>query len=257
MFTVGTTYTKNDLYEILDVPIYRRKGAWDTGYREYDGDIFIFSNVGIPGRTGHDYNNYWDGELFVWQGKTTSNINQGLIIKMLKPEQEQNNFLFTRTNDKEPFTFEGSVIAKEFKDTTPVSIIWQLKDNYYYPLEEAVSSSFETASTFSEGTVKQVTVNRYERSPVARRICLKHYGAFCQVCNFDFYKTYGETGKDFIHVHHIVPFSQINKEYQLDPIKDLIPVCPNCHSMIHRKKEILSVKTLKQIVEEQSVLKDD
>jgi hypothetical protein len=85
MFTTGKSYSKNDIYEILKVPIERRKGAWDTGYREYEGEIFIFSNVGIPGRTGHDYNNYWDGDLFVWEAKTKSNINQPLIKKMLNP----------------------------------------------------------------------------------------------------------------------------------------------------------------------------
>lgn len=47
MFIVGKTYSKNDIYEILDVPMQRRKGAWDTGYREYEGDVFIFSK-------GHD-----------------------------------------------------------------------------------------------------------------------------------------------------------------------------------------------------------
>ena len=247
MFIIGKTYTKNDIYETLNVPVHRRKGAWDTGYREYEGNIFIFSNVGVPGRTGHDYNNYWDGELFVWQAKTTSAINQPSIRKMLCPEENQHNFLFTRTNDKEPFNFEGSVIPKEFKDTTPVSVIWQLKENFYYPLEEPVFPEQRAAPTFVEGNVKQITINRYERNPVARRICLKYYGTHCQICNFDYYKTYGEVGKDFIHVHHIVPISNINKEYKLNPIEDLIPVCPNCHSMIHRKKEILSVKELKQI----------
>jgi 5-methylcytosine-specific restriction protein A len=94
MFTTGKSYSKNDIYEILKVPIERRKGAWDTGYREYEGEIFIFSNVGIPGRTGHDYNNYWDGDLFVWEAKTKSNINQPLIKKMLNPLSDQRIYLF-------------------------------------------------------------------------------------------------------------------------------------------------------------------
>lgn len=248
MFTVGQAYTKNEIYEILDVPTQRRKGAWDTGYREYDGNIFIFSNIGVPGRTGHDYDNYWDGELFVWQAKTTSNINQPLIRKMLNPEPTQQNFLFTRTDDKNPFTFEGNVIAKEYKDVTPVSIIWQLKDNNYYPLEEAVPLDYENDKVFIEGTAKQILVNKYERNPVARRICISHYGTHCQICNFDFYKTYGELGRNFIHVHHLISFSQITEEYELDPLKDLIPICPNCHSIIHRRHEPLSVNELIEII---------
>lgn len=121
MFTTGKSYSKNDIYEILKVPIERRKGAWDTGYREYEGEIFIFSNVGIPGRTGHDYNNYWDGDLFVWEAKTKSNINQPLIKKMLNPLSDQRIYLFTRTDDRLPFTFEGNVVVKEYFDSVPIA----------------------------------------------------------------------------------------------------------------------------------------
>ena len=251
MFTVGKAYTKKDIYGILNVPQHRRNGAWDTGYREYEGNIFIFANVGVPGRTGHDYNNYWDGELFFWEAKTTSNLSQPLIKRMLSPEHNQSNFLFTRTNDKEPFTFEGKVTARNFKDSTPVSIVWQLAENYYYPLEDPPPINSEVNPLFYEGAVKKITVNRFERNPVARRICIGHYGAYCQICGFDFYRTYGQVGKDFIHVHHIVPISQINKEYELNPIKDLIPICPNCHSMIHRRKEAMPIEELKQLLRKQ------
>ena len=50
----------------------------------------------------------------------------------------------------------------------------------------------------------------------------------------DFEETYGELGRGFIHVHHLVPISSIGKTYQIDPINDLAPVCPNCHAMLHR-----------------------
>jgi 5-methylcytosine-specific restriction protein A len=36
-----------------------------------------------------------------------------------------------------------------------------------------------------------------------------------------------------IHVHHIVPVSSIGEKYKVDPINDLIPVCPNCHAVFH------------------------
>ena len=57
----------------------------------------------------------------------------------------------------------------------------------------------------------------------------------CKVCNLNFKKVYGEIGEDFIHIHHIVPINEIGKNYKIDYKKDLIPVCPNCHSMLHRK----------------------
>lgn len=98
---------------------------------------------------------------------------------------------------------------------------------------------------YAEGKTKTVLVNSYERNQVARQKCIDHYGASCQVCNFDFEKYYGDIGKDFIHVHHVVEISTIGKEYSVDPIKDLIPVCPNCHSMLHKKKPAFSIKELK------------
>ena len=70
------------------------------------------------------------------------------------------------------------------------------------------------------------------------------------ICGFDFEAFYGELGKNYIHVHHIVPLSKINKEYSVDPKNDLVPVCPNCHAMIHRTEPALTIDALKkQIVE--------
>tara|TARA_R110002050_G_scaffold54303_4_gene122942 strand:- start:29513 stop:29710 length:198 start_codon:yes stop_codon:yes gene_type:complete len=59
---------------------------------------------------------------------------------------------------------------------------------------------------------------------------------------------YGEIGKGFIHVHHLTPISEIGKKYQIDPINDLRPVCPNCHSMLHRRNPPISVNELKEII---------
>lgn len=99
-----------------------------------------------------------------------------------------------------------------------------------------------------EGAVSQVLVNRYERNPVARQQCLDHYGYTCQACEVSMEQTYGELGRDFIHVHHKVPVSEVGESYEVDPINDLVPVCPNCHAMLHRKEETLSVEVLREII---------
>lgn len=102
----------------------------------------------------------------------------------------------------------------------------------------------------TEGLKMKVTVERYERSVVARKKCIKEKGCFCHVCNLDFEKTYGELGKGFIHVHHIKPLSDIDGEYVVDYENDLVPLCPNCHAMIHRKLngKSVSLEQLKKIV---------
>lgn len=98
-----------------------------------------------------------------------------------------------------------------------------------------------------EGAVKQVLVNQYERNPQARSLCIMKHGCRCSVCGLDFEEYYGEVGKDFIHVHHIVPLHQIKRDYIVDGEKDLIPVCPNCHAMLHRKidGQYISIEDLK------------
>jgi 5-methylcytosine-specific restriction protein A len=98
---------------------------------------------------------------------------------------------------------------------------------------------------FIEGSVKQVLVNFFERDQKGRQECINHYGYKCSICNFDFQEAYGDLGKNFIHVHHIKPLAEIRQEYQLDPIRDLRPVCPNCHAMLHRKTPAYSIEEIK------------
>lgn len=105
---------------------------------------------------------------------------------------------------------------------------------------------------FFEGATRQISVSIYERSTYARQRCIEHYGCRCAVCDFDFEKVYGELGSGFIHVHHLKPLSEIREEYEIDPISDLRPICPNCHAMIHRGAEMLSIEDLRGTLEKHS-----
>lgn len=96
-----------------------------------------------------------------------------------------------------------------------------------------------------EGAMHRISVNAYERNPEARRKCITHYSSNCFACGFDFMKAYGEVGKEFIHVHHLRQISEIGEEYQIDPIRDLRPVCPNCHAIIHRRKPAYTIEEVK------------
>lgn len=87
----------------------------------------------------------------------------------------------------------------------------------------------------TEGIIHQVHITRHERNRKLRQMCLLHYGYVCQVCGIDFEKVYGEPGKQFIEVHHLNPIADTDGEHVLDPVNGLVPLCSNCHSMIHRK----------------------
>jgi predicted HNH restriction endonuclease len=106
---------------------------------------------------------------------------------------------------------------------------------------------------FREGAVCKVSVNAYGRNPHARQKCIKYYGASCFVCGFNFGQVFGELGEDFIHVHHLCPISEIAEEYEVDPVKDLCPVCPNCHAMIHRRFPPLSIEELQILLSSSKV----
>ncbi len=136
--------------------------------------------------------------------------------------------------------FEPKLTEKSLKR---VGRDWYASDDVVGNL---LPEEIDTPEQFIEGASKTVLVNTYERNSDARAKCIEHYGYKCSVCGFDFESVYGSIGKNYIHVHHVVPLSDIKKEYVLDPVKDLIPVCPNCHGIIHRARPALTVGQLKE-----------
>ncbi len=105
-----------------------------------------------------------------------------------------------------------------------------------------------TPELFIEGACKRVTVNAYERDRRAREAAVKEHGCFCSVCDMSFEAVYGERGRGFIHVHHLKDLASIGREYVVNPKIDLRPVCANCHAMLHRGEQVLSISDLREIV---------
>jgi len=114
------------------------------------------------------------------------------------------------------------------------------RDTYSFPDEVRADAPL------IEGAVTSVSVNNYERNPRARAACIAHYGHRCSVCDLAFEELYGPIGRDFIHVHHVVEISSIRKEYVVDPVRDLRPVCANCHAMLHRSSPAMRIEDLKR-----------
>ena len=97
-----------------------------------------------------------------------------------------------------------------------------------------------------EGRMTEAKVLRRQRNRQARQQCLDASGYKCYICGFDFEKTYGEIGKGFLEVHHTKPLATYDDEHPI-PQSELCALCSNCHSMVHRKKDVLDVELLKQI----------
>jgi 5-methylcytosine-specific restriction protein A len=113
---------------------------------------------------------------------------------------------------------------------------------------EFVALSEEVSGDLWEGARKSVQVNSYERNAAARIACIDHHGSRCCVCGFDFEAVYGAAFFGFIHAHHVTPMNTIDARYRVDPIKDLVPVCPNCHAIIHHGGHTRSIEEVRQLL---------
>lgn len=115
--------------------------------------------------------------------------------------------------------------------------------------EELKKYDEHLTTEIKEGKKTVVYSTKYERKKELRDKCLHYHGYDCKVCGMDFYTKYGDIGRGYIHVHHIKPLFTLEKEEVIDPINDLVPVCPNCHSMIHKtKNKVLSINELKDLI---------
>ena len=102
----------------------------------------------------------------------------------------------------------------------------------------------EAVQRYAEGRPKTITTKTYDRSPRAREACIEHHGYNCAVCGFNFGKVYGDLGDGFIEVHHLQQIADQGEEHLVDPVKDLRPVCSNCHRMLHKERPPLSIEVL-------------
>lgn len=151
--------------------------------------------------------------------------------------------------DVGPAKIEGFVQELTSKSLLRVGNCWYASDD---ELATTFPEELDSEETLIEGAAKTVRVNAYERNSVARTKCLAHHGHACVVCSFNFESAYGALGRNYIHVHHVVPLSEVRGEYIVDPIKDLVPVCPNCHAMIHVTQPCLTIEQLKSHLETES-----
>jgi len=122
-FQLNKAYKRSQILESIGLDPDTKGGPWFTGYAERNGVDFIFCNVGTPGRTGHDYDNYFDGNDLIWRGKTTSHKGQPTILRMTGSGAEVH--IFWRANERDPFTYAGQGKAAEVSDESPVMVRWQ------------------------------------------------------------------------------------------------------------------------------------
>jgi hypothetical protein len=152
-----------------------------------------------------------------------------------------------RVDFSEVNALEDGQLTIKIRTKTDAQAIMRIAFSYEETTDElSFPDEVTTDLPLVEGAIKSVLVNNYERNPRARQACIDHYGYKCAVCGLIFENVYGALGRNFIHVHHLIELSTIGREYIIDPIRDLRPVCANCHAMLHRNFPALTVEVLKR-----------
>lgn len=149
-------------------------------------------------------------------------------------------------------------VVLAFGEHSEVGFLWFLRDEVVEALDAlnfAADQVFSLAEEVAEseilieGSTRTVVVNSYERNPIARRRCIEAHGTSCCICGLNFEERYGPAAAGFIHVHHLTPISRIGVEYEIDPVADLRPVCPNCHAVIHLRNPPYSIEEAKAMLQ--------
>lgn len=123
--------------------------------------------------------------------------------------------------------------------------------------EVSKSINMDEEEEFPEGKILyRIHKHRERNNSVIKKkkqIALDENKLRCEICEFDFFKTYGELGKGFIECHHTIPISNYIENTKTR-LNDLVLVCSNCHRMLHRKRPWLEKEELKKLIKEKSVL---
>jgi hypothetical protein len=134
-------------------------------------------------------------------------------------------------------------------DSIHTNQLWErLRDATAFKLPEEVIDQ----AGLIEGATRTISINSYERNPEARQRCIEHYGPSCSVCGLNFAAVYGAVAEGFIHVHHLRSLADIRAEYVVDPVKDLRPVCPNCHAVLHRRVPQYAIEEVRDLLRRRS-----
>lgn len=150
----------------------------------------------------------------------------------------------------------GIRTSTQYKRTHSTGLIEYAKAFCTQPSEERSSvvdtdASDEDQFEYFEGRPIAIQTTRFERDEDARRACLSHYGYACVACGFNFGKTYGPIGEQYIQVHHLTPLATRGTNTHTDAIADLRPLCANCHAVAHFKNPPYSIDEIKAFLNQE------
>lgn len=201
------------------------------------------------------YTDYYDKSrcLLFMEGQEKHKNDERLINSINSKDEV---FLFYREIHHTPFEYMGRIYLSYYIKNFEVPSKFIFSTNKFYSIayreliceENCLGNPFDTFFSESEGKAKIIKHTYYERSLKNRAKAIEIHGTICSICGFDFNKFYGkDLASDYIEIHHIKPVSEF--EGCINPETDLIPVCSNCHRMLHRyRHRTISIEELRKVI---------
>jgi 5-methylcytosine-specific restriction protein A len=248
---LNSVYSREDLkeqFKITDASI--KNGIFKP--KDFDSVWLFITEEKTPDRT--QYKDYFDGLTLQFEGQTMKRTDD-LIFNS---EIDGNEILVFYRKKKNEFSNYGFQYLGRFLYYSFITGEKPLEPTKFilYPLDSAFDIDKEdpvvadkSYSSMKEGKERSRIQTYYERNPRLRISAITIHGTKCSICGFDFGKRYGPFGEGYIEIHHIIPHSSIKGEREIDPKKDLIPVCSNCHRMIHKPRDTwLTIDEMKKML---------
>lgn len=245
-------YSRKDLKEkfgIIDSTI--NNGIFKP--KEHSSVWIFITKHKTPDRT--PYYDDFDGETLIFEGQTKGKTDW-LIINHIDQRNELITFYREKKDERPDYSFKylGRFQYINHSNDKPKRFILHALDLGFSDAGELqIINEVPFEFELKEGKEKTSIQTYFERNPKLRSEAIKIHGTKCLACSFDFSKKYGVHGEGFIEIHHLKPLSEYDGERVINPKTDLIPLCSNCHRMIHRKNKILSLLELKGLIDNGSL----
>lgn len=199
------------------------------------------------------YQDHFDGERLHWEGET-NHANDDRVVNAAGAGDEIH--LFFRERHHSDFTYFGPITLVEHSIhlDRPSQFVFDTRRseavaNSALITEELAHGQGEAFLGDPEGRKRYALHVSYERSPRNRAEALRIHGTTCRCCGFSFDLAYGPAlARSYIEVHHIKSITETEGNV-VNPATDLVPLCSNCHSMVHRRRgQIMPVEELREIM---------
>ena len=260
--TLGQQYTSKELAKIWGYEDYH---ALIRGVvTEKGSNVIVLFITKNKAKGSTPYEDQIDGDILYMMGQRKHGTDQRIAQNLQK--RIDSFYLFFREKHHTPYTYYGEcrLLSATLKNEDPSEFEFLLLESISDDLdiEQVVDYYLNTTNEDAtgkgpsiEGNEVAVTHIRRERDPHNRKEAIKIHGHTCSICGFDFNVVYGEElANNYIEVHHI---KQLSEGVQIvDPTTDLIPVCSNCHKMLHRRRtgnitidELKEIETVKRYIQ--------